>query len=46
MKVKEKRKRNKPKHIRNAEKAHDAKMYSEGFKHGYEMGLKQVNSTK
>ncbi|WP_186786228.1 hypothetical protein [Paenibacillus agilis] len=36
-----KMKRKKPKYIRNAEKAHDASIYNEGFKHGYRMGLEK-----
>lgn len=40
-KSKRERKKPKPKHIRNAEKAHDANVYNEGFKHGYRMGLEK-----
>lgn len=36
-----KREKKKPKQLREAEKAHDANIYSEGYKHGYEMGLKE-----
>lgn len=46
MKEKKKSQRKRPKYIRDAEKAHDAKVYSEGFRHGYEMGLNQDKDLK
>lgn len=36
---KPKREMRKPKQLREAEKAHDANIYSEGFKDGYKLGL-------
>lgn len=44
MKEKSKRERKKPKHIRDAEKAHEANVYNEGFRHGYSMGLEKGKS--
>jgi flagellar biosynthesis/type III secretory pathway protein FliH len=38
---KPKREKKKPKQLREAEKAHNANIYSEGYKHGYEMGLQE-----
>lgn len=38
---KAKRMKKKPKQLRESEKAHDAKIYSEGFQHGYLMGLEE-----
>lgn len=35
---KPKRERKKPKQLREAEKAHDADIYGEGYRHGYQMG--------
>lgn len=38
MQDKPKREKKKPKQLRAAEKAHDAGIYGEGYKHGYQMG--------
>ncbi|MDD9266068.1 hypothetical protein ACFPES_03385 [Paenibacillus sp. GCM10023248] len=38
---KPKREKKKPKQLREAEKAHDAGIYSEGYRHGYQMGLEE-----
>lgn len=39
MKEKPKREKKKPKQLREAEKAHDASIYGDGYRHGYVMGL-------
>lgn len=33
--------RKKSKQLRDMEKAHDANVYSEGFRHGYDMGIEE-----
>lgn len=37
----ESKRKKKPKRLREAEKAHDANIYKEGFDHGYRMGIEE-----